>query len=75
LNVASKKVQYGPWLPVQTTLEGQSYEGQYRVERTLVRVQYNFYEKCANLGGLPADTIARVVLGEMVREHPYPRGS
>jgi hypothetical protein len=52
---------------VSVTLDGKTYEGHWTVERGTVRVVSTYGEKSAEVGGSPADFVAKRLLRELVR--------
>jgi len=58
-------------VPVQTAtvmLDGITYTGTYYFKSSLVCVQYGAGSKATQLGGSTAESIARLLLSELVRE-------
>lgn len=69
--MAGKKETASPWHAVSIERGGRTYQGRYRLEANdLMRVEYNFHEKCAQLKEVVPAALAQVVLGELVHEHP-----
>jgi hypothetical protein len=52
---------------VSVTLDGVTYRGTYYVQASMVHVQCNAGTKTTQLGGFPAQTIAKMLLSELVR--------
>lgn len=52
---------------VTVTIEGVLYEGTYYVQRSIVHVQSAFGAKATKLGGSTPETLAKMLLSEMVR--------
>jgi hypothetical protein len=63
--------QPDPWNTITLTHEGRTYEGRYRLEsKNWLRVQYRGVSKETHLGSTPPDGLARLLLSELIREHP-----
>jgi hypothetical protein len=56
------------WKPVTIERDGNLHEGSYNIEGDNVAVVYNGRTKRVELGGISAETLARIVLGEMLNE-------
>lgn len=52
--------------PIQLQRNGQTYSGTYTVERRLITVKYEGLRETTQLGGLPAEVLARTILSELV---------
>jgi len=58
-----------PPTEIETTVEGQRYRGMYQIEKGGIRVTLSAGgSKWAHLGGMSTDTLARLLLGELVVE-------
>jgi hypothetical protein len=55
---------------VTVTLDGVTHKGTYYVQDSLVHVQCDAGTKKTQLGGTPAETIAKLLMSELVREQP-----
>ena len=53
---------------VQVESDGVTYKGTYVVEKGIIRVSSGFGFKKTQLGSMPADTLAKMLLLEIVRE-------
>jgi hypothetical protein len=53
--------------PVTVTINGDTYEGVYYVQRSTVFVQSAFGTRSAPVGGSPPEMIAKMLLAELVR--------
>jgi hypothetical protein len=65
--------------PVSVTINGATYRGSYFVEKKIVHLDSTFGQKAAELGGSSPETIAKLLLSEVVhglqdnptrRDHP-----
>jgi len=56
--------------PVEITKDGKKYEGTYKVWAELVYVTYGDRTMTTHIGGSPSDTVARMLLREMVEARP-----
>jgi hypothetical protein len=56
------------WKPVTIERGGNLHEGSYNIEGDNVAVMYNGRTKRVELGGISAEALARIVLGEMIYE-------
>lgn len=54
--------------PVEVELEGKQYTGTYTVAGSVIRVSYGFASKSTQTGGMRPDDLAKMILGELVRE-------
>jgi hypothetical protein len=52
---------------VSISFEGKSYEGHWTIERGVVRVVSAYGEKSTQVGGSPADFVAKRLLRELVQ--------
>lgn len=50
-------------------INGKEYSGRYIVKRSIVSVISSFGEKSTQVGGSAPESIARLMLGELVREN------
>lgn len=57
-----------PSFPVSIELEGRTYSGRYRVERGVITVSTTSGSKTTQLGRLPEEALARLLLRELVDE-------
>ncbi len=55
-------------LTIQKKIEGQIYTGSYILEQGLVTVWYGLGKKTTQLGGSTLESMAGILLGELVRE-------
>lgn len=62
-----KKTQ-PPHMQVSTEIDGKSYSGTYTVESKMVTVWTAMGRKTTQISGGSAPTLARLMLGELVRE-------
>lgn len=51
-------------------INGKSYSGRYEVKRKVLTLSSSYGTKSTQLGSLPAETLAKMLLGELVRENP-----
>ena len=56
-----------PVRPVTVTIDGATHEGTYFVRDSIVHVQSPFGAKAIQIGTMPAKTIAKLLLSELVR--------
>jgi hypothetical protein len=54
--------------PVTVTIDGVTHHGTYYVQGSLVYVHYGATKKETQVGGSPAESIAQLLLSELVRE-------
>ena len=55
---------------VTVTIDGVTHRGTYFVQSSMVRVQSAFGNKATQVGGTPPETIAKMLLSELVRTTP-----
>jgi hypothetical protein len=55
---------------VSVETNGTTHNGRYTVESGVVTVTYGFYHKATQVGESSSDRIARMLLRELVAEHP-----
>jgi hypothetical protein len=62
--------------PVEVYVEknGKRYSGFYRTEGNLISVQYRDRSKKTQIGASPLETLARMMIAEMVEEESRERG-
>jgi hypothetical protein len=53
--------------PVAVTINGVKHYGMYFVQSAMVHVQSTFGNKATQVGELPPETVARILLSELVR--------
>jgi hypothetical protein len=58
----------GPRIPISIVVDGVTHHGHYQAEKRMIRVWYKLGDKATQLGGSPAESLARMILSEMVRE-------
>jgi hypothetical protein len=56
------------WMPVTIECDGQQHEGAYQIEGDTLAVMYRGEIKEVELGKVPAEALAKLVLGEMIEE-------
>jgi hypothetical protein len=56
------------WMAVTIERGGQRHDGTYQIEGDNVAVMYNGDTKRVELGKVPAEVLAKIVLGEMIDE-------
>jgi hypothetical protein len=61
-------VRSSPVMKLTITIEGVTYDGTYYTHAERVYVQYGTRKKETQIGGSPAESIARMLLSELVRE-------
>ena len=66
--MARKKTAPTPPLTIQMKIEGQIYTGSYTLEQGLVTVWYGQGKKTTQLGGSTLESLAGILLGELVGE-------
>ena len=59
-----------PRIPISIEIDGVTHRGYYQTERGMIRVDYKWGSKATQLGGSPAQGLARIIMHELVREAP-----
>lgn len=55
-------------LPVSVEVGGREYCGEYELNKGMITVHFDLRKKTTQLGGSDHETLARVLLSELVRE-------
>lgn len=58
--------KYIPRIPITIIIDNKEYPGSYKVERKIITVFYKNRHAATQLGGSTADSLARVILKELV---------
>lgn len=62
----AKRRREPPSSPVETEVEGKRHTGTYVVERGMIRVSSDFGFEETQLGNMPPEALAKMLLGELV---------
>jgi hypothetical protein len=57
------------YTPIETVIDGRVYPGRFGIDRGVIHVVSHYGDRKTQVGGTPPPTLARMILGELVREH------
>ncbi|PHJ56862.1 hypothetical protein VF14_24035 [Nostoc linckia z18] len=49
--------------------DGRTYTGTYKLERGIITVSFDLQDKTTQLGNMPEELLARLLMSELVNEH------